>query len=187
MKNNKGLSQVAVVLLVVAIIIIGSIAYFAGKNSNTTPLYTPVSDNSQPTPVTPPTDKPVGDLSATFPDIYSEGYYHSQDWKLTTAAGQFSCTEASGATPGEEKVVKKTINNNLYCIHSSTGAAAGTAYTEYKYESVRFGKLISISFTFGEVNCSNYDEPRQTACVNAETKINNSLDSIIDQTFATIK
>jgi hypothetical protein len=164
------MSKQQLIFVLLVILFVGSLSYWAGVQKTNKQEKDINSEN----------------LSAQFPDLYSEGYYHSQDWGLTAESKPFSCVEKSG-TLGEEKVNKRTINSNIYCIYSASSGAAGTTYTDYKYVSERYGKLITVGFSLGEVNCSNYDEPRQSICSSEEIKLNNNLDSIVDTVFANIK
>jgi hypothetical protein len=164
------MSKQQVIFVILVILFVGSLSYWAGVQKTSRQ-----GTNAHPE-----------NLSAQFPTIYSEGYYHSQDWKLTAESKPFSCVEKDG-TPGEEKVNKRIINGNTYCVYSASSGAAGTTYTDYKYVSEQYGALVTISFSLGEVNCSNYDEPRQSTCSNEEMKLNGTLDSTVDTVFANIK
>jgi hypothetical protein len=171
------------IFILLAIILVSGVLYWAGTHKQDTEQSTTNTDTSS-------TPAKSDNFSAQFPDIRSEGYYYVQDWKLTSEDKPFSCIEAQQTTPrepGEEQVVQKTINNNIYCIHSSVEGAAGTSYTTYKYMSEKYGQLVAISFTLGEVNCGNYDEPKSSACLTEQVKMRNSLDSTIDQVFTNLK
>ena len=67
---------------------------------------------------------------------------------------------------------RKTIGGQLYCVTSVSDGAAGSTYITYTYSTEMSGKTVSITFTLQEVQCLNYDDPKQTECLSERTQFN---------------
>lgn len=182
MKQNRGFAAIWG-LIIVAVVLVGGIVYLNMKYS------ADESGSTTPPPagtLPPPTGSTIDDFSVQFPNVRSEGNYFTQDWKMKVESKSFSCVEQAATTPGDTGVYSVTTNNRNYCFYYvSGGGAAGTSYGEYKYVGERYGKLISISFTLGMINCGVYDNPRKSVCESEQKKLN--LESIIDQVFLSIQ
>jgi len=87
MKNNKGFAPIVIVLVIIAILVVGGIAYYVGKN-NSTPQniginnYPAVNQNSavnNPTPTSSATTMPTSLTSFNG----SKGMFSAQSYGLT--------------------------------------------------------------------------------------------------------
>lgn len=106
------------------------------------------------------------------PNVLLTKYIDGHEWppKVTVSDDAFSC-----ADPG----VTRTVDDRTYCVEATTGAAAGSTYTEYVYRTVRDGKLITLAFTLRYPQCMNYDVPQQTECLHEREAFD--LDGVVDR------
>lgn len=106
------------------------------------------------------------------PNILLTKYIAGHEWppKIAISNDAFSCPD-----PG----IMRAVDSRTYCVQSTTGAAAGSTYTEYVYSTVKNGKLVTLRFTLRYPQCMNYDVPEQTECKNEREAFD--LDGTIDR------
>jgi len=83
-----------------------------------------------------------------------------------------------------ECTVKTIVGGNEYCFSVEKEGSAGTEYNSFLYETPKNGKVISLSFTLGYINCSNYDEPEKTKCEKERNSLD--IDKIADHIISTV-
>lgn len=163
--HNKGFAPITVILIVVAILIVGGIAYYAGSMKD------PVHSNNQlPGGVIMPTTLPSPYISA------------QENWPpvITTSATTYSCTTASSEMG---TTVERTINNKTFCVTTRTEGAAGSSYSTYTYTAAATNTSTkTTTFTLRYSNCGNYyDLPEYPLCQNAQGSF--ELDVIVASFF----
>ena len=114
-------------------------------------------------------------------------YYDAEGWppKISVSNDKFSCAETPAESSLPNRVAQKNINQKTYCVSAESEGAAGSTYTSYIYSTIKNGKLISASFTIQAVQCLNYDEPEQSACVKERETFD--LDAVADKIVASVK
>jgi hypothetical protein len=164
--HNKGFAPFTVILTIVAILIVGGIAYYAGTMKNTVQL--PADTNEQTTP-----------LSTTLPSPYISA---QENWPpvIITAATTYSCT---AATNEMGSTVERLINNKTFCITTLTEGAAGSSYSTYTYTSANTNTSVkTTTFTLRYQNCGNYAALSEyPLCQNAQASF--ALDAIVASQF----
>lgn len=103
-----------------------------------------------------------------YPEKLSTVYITAQTWPpiVTATAGNFSCAKtATNNNPSFPQVVEKNIGGQDFCIKTIAEGAAGSVYTTYDYLVQNDGKVVDVNFTLQAVQCLNYDNPRQAACL----------------------
>ncbi|KKS71726.1 MAG: hypothetical protein UV43_C0029G0008 [Parcubacteria group bacterium GW2011_GWF2_42_7] len=85
---------------------------------------------------------------------------------------------------GERERVK--INNAIYCVTSTSGAAAGTKYVNYTYLTIKNSKFITLTFVLSYPNCSNFGEDNKLKKCEAEQKAFDP-NKLADQILSTFK
>jgi hypothetical protein len=113
-------------------------------------------------------------VSYVYPEKLPTTYITAQVWPpiVTIERGALSCATEP-----------RIVDGRVYCAREVHEGAAGSTYTEYLYTSSRDteNKLVSVKFTLRFVQCLNYDEPKQSACLQERSAFNpNTLaDSIL--------
>jgi hypothetical protein len=122
-----------------------------------------------------------------YPEKLSTTYMSAQDWPPQVAIGNgpFKCTEAGTETDRAGKTEKTTINGRVYCVTAVTGAAAGSTYTEYAYETMKGDKLVILTFSIKSPQCANYDEPKRAECEAERASFN--IDELVDKIVGTLE
>ncbi|MFA5128216.1 MAG: hypothetical protein WC457_04440 [Patescibacteria group bacterium] len=127
-----------------------------------------------------------------YPEKFSTTYMHppyfdTESWppKISVSDKQFSCAETPAESSLPNRVAQKNINQSTYCISAESEGAAGSTYTKYIYTTIKNGKLVSASFTVQAVQCLNYDEPEQSACV--EERETFDLDAVAEKIVESVK
>lgn len=103
-------------------------------------------------------------------------YINFIDWppQATTSNDIYSCAKTSTTT-------EITINNNKYCRSVISEGAAGSIYNTYTYNFAKENNTVSLTFSTRQPQCMNYDNPKQTECLD---EINNfNVDKIVDEVF----
>jgi len=100
-------------------------------------------------------------------------YINFFDWppQITTSIDIYSCTKTSTTT-------EITINNNKYCRSVISEGAAGSIYNTYTYNFAKENNTVSLTFSTRQPQCMNYDNPKQTECLDEMKKVD--VDSIVD-------
>jgi hypothetical protein len=126
-------------------------------------------------------------VSFQYPKDFGTVYEHPVDWPPIVAVsdGAWSCAPTPAENSFSERISEKIINNRVYCIEAKSEGAAGSIYTEYKYAGEISGKLIVTSFMVRAVQCTNYDEPKQSECVRERETFD--LDAAIGRIMDTVK
>jgi hypothetical protein len=129
---------------------------------------------------------PRQNISYRYPEL-STKFIHAQEWPPTVsiAAGKFNCSIATNTSASLPMTTKKMIGGQEYCITILSDAAAGTVYNTYNYLTELNGKLVTLKFILGEVQCLNYDNPQQAACLKERKAFN--PDSLISQIIPTLE
>jgi hypothetical protein len=115
-------------------------------------------------------------------------FIRGQSWPpiVTVVAGEFSCKGTSAGTSSMEvTAVERKIGTQDYCVKQSVDAAAGSAYYNYEYSTLKDGKLATIEFILQEPQCANYDDPQQTACSKERQEFN--PDSLVTPIIDSLK
>ncbi|PIR89466.1 MAG: hypothetical protein COU07_01020 [Candidatus Harrisonbacteria bacterium CG10_big_fil_rev_8_21_14_0_10_40_38] len=121
--------------------------------------------------------KREGMVEFQYPDSLETTYIGAHEWppQITIEAQQKACT---GST--------RKMNGKTYCINSEVGAAAGSTYITYTYETARGGNTVRAVFTLRYPQCGNYAEgPEQKKCEDEQNSFN--LDALIDGIIRTVR
>lgn len=116
-----------------------------------------------------------------YPTELTTQYIHTVDWppQLQIIEGPFTCTNAGNIINRAGKTENRTINNHTYCVTEVQEGAAGSVYTQYAYLFQKDGQILGMTFTTRQVQCYNYDDPQQTACLQEQNSF--SMDPIADE------
>lgn len=125
-------------------------------------------------------------ITFQYPKQLLTKYIDAFTWPPTVKimTGVFSCLQAPLNSVSQEKITQRTVDSRTYCVEEKSGGAAGSTYTDYVYTGVKFGQLITVSFTLRYPQCLNYDDPQKTECLNERTAFD--LDSLVDRIVASI-
>jgi hypothetical protein len=127
-------------------------------------------------------------LEFRYPEKISTGYVNPLQWppKAAVAAGPLRCDSVpAGTSSPETKAVSKKINGADYCLKTSVGAAAGSTYTDYAYQTMRAERLLSLSFTLQTPRCENYPEPQKASCQKEQADFD--ADTLADGILKSVK
>lgn len=100
--------------------------------------------------------------------------------RVSLAQGTFACEASTGSTR-----TLSTIAGHQYCVERLSEGAAGSTYTTYTYSFPRDAGVVSLVFTIRAVQCLNYDEPQQAACLAAQAAF--SADGLADSIAQTVR
>ncbi|MCC6198800.1 hypothetical protein IT401_01120 [Candidatus Nomurabacteria bacterium] len=131
-------------LIIILLVGIALLAIRGTREQQTTPP-------SPAVPTTEPSPLPV------FPQTLSTTYIHPVEWppSVQFIAQPFSCE----TTP-------RAIGGRMYCVSESGEGAAGSTYTTYTYTTAEDAMTTRVyTFTLRSVQCYNYDDPEQSACL----------------------
>ena len=78
-----------------------------------------------------------------------------------------------------------TINNNKYCRSIISEGAAGSVYNTYTYDFIKKDNTVSLTFSTRQPQCMNYDNPKQTECLDEVKSID--IDNVVDEYVKSIK
>ncbi len=106
--------------------------------------------------------------------IYDENEYPSN---LKVVDNKIDCEETQPESSFSSGIDKRVIGDRTYCIERSSEGAAGSVYTTYNYSTIYDGNLLSLGFVARYVQCSNYDDPQKTECI--EERETFSLDELV--------
>ena len=77
------------------------------------------------------------------------------------------------------KTKKNLVDDREYCVTRSSEGAAGSTYRAYEY-AFQFGtSTYRIAFTLRFPQCTNYDEPQQSACKAEQSSYD--IDGLVDR------
>ena len=121
-----------------------------------------------------------------YPEKLPTNFMSVTEWppKITISEESLFCPEAP---PGNDLTgpIRGIINNHIYCVGATVGAAAGSTYAEYTYATEKNGKLITLNFTLQSPQCDNYEDPQKTQCQDERSTFD--LDGTIDQIIQSVK
>lgn len=159
MKTNKGFAPIAIVLIIIAVLAVGGIAYYAGKSPIPAPQNTPATTT----------------VSMTLPIPYISA---QSGWPpvIKNSEAAYSCVTGSY---GPIQILEGPINGKKYCIKIIEDGAAGSIYHTYTYTTANGNSTTKETvFTLRYVQCGNYSEPQQTECKKAQ--LNFFLNAFVD-------
>ncbi len=163
MKYNKGFGSLAVLLIIIAILAVGGIAYYSGKNS----VPKIEQNNNQP------------QLSTTLPQ-----YVGAQSgWPpvIQNSLTPYSChTQAQTGDGPNGSTVEVKVGSSIYCRTIMSEGAAGSRYAEYTYVKANGSGTKTTNFTLRLPNCDNWDDPEKTQCKTNQNIFFANLDALID-------
>lgn len=130
---------------------------------------------------------PASGIRFEYPEKIAATYITPVDWPPQPRIDDkaFSCVEAGTSSAPAGRTQKRTINGRDYCITEESEGAAGSVYTRYTYSLPFNEKTAILSFSLRSVQCANYDEPAQGACLVERSKFN--ADSLIDPIAQSLK
>lgn len=126
-------------------------------------------------------------LAFKYPEQLTTEFTRAENWppKVTVTTGTFSCLETLGTASLPSRTIKRLVDNRSYCVEALSEGAAGSVYTDYLYTTEKDNQLINVNFTLRAVQCSNYDDPQQTACEQERETFD--LDAVIDRVVQSVK
>ena len=86
-------------------------------------------------------------------------------------------TRPFACAPDGEATELRRIEDSLYCVHIASEGAAGSVYHTFTYDTPAGSATDSTTFTLRYVQCTNYDEPKQSACMEEQDTF--SPDSLV--------
>ena len=128
------------------------------------------------------------EISFKYPEKLDTNYINTVDWppifKIEDKA--YSCLENdNNSTLEGGKTSKEIIGGKEFCINRQDEGAAGSVYSNYIYTFLYQNKTITATFSLRAPQCMNYDEPKQSECINEENSFN--ISSLILNIISTIK
>ncbi|MDD5696375.1 MAG: hypothetical protein PHO90_00125 [Candidatus Pacebacteria bacterium] len=122
-----------------------------------------------------------------YPENLPAQYISTAEWppKITFTEGPLVCQETPLESSFPLRIMRKTINDSIYCIQAMSEGAAGSTYTDYTYSTLKDEKIISANFVLRYPQCLNYDDPNKSNCQSERETFD--LDSIIDRVFKSVK
>ncbi|MDX9893166.1 MAG: hypothetical protein RB292_02010 [Patescibacteria group bacterium] len=131
----------------------------------------------------------VQKISFSYPKKLTAQYISTVDWPpvvtLSDSVHQLICDETSPESSLPQRVMRRQVDDRIYCVEALSEGAAGSVYTQYSYSTIWDEKLATISFTLQFPQCYNYDEPAQTNCKKERESFD--LDGIVDRIIASLK
>ena len=167
---NKYLIVGCIVVVCAGVVVLG-VQYF--NRSVVVPVVT------TPVVVTPVPTTPV---STALPAQYVTSV---DAWppQVTPATGAYVCTVGGSTIAQGGNTTEKVINGHTYCVTVESEGAAGSTYATYTYESAQGAVRHKLMFVLRRVQCMNYDEPNQSACIKTQKEfdVDAVADSLISQ------
>lgn len=122
-----------------------------------------------------------------YPEKLPTNFMSAIEWppKITIIDESLSCPEMPSENDLPGQAIRGIINNHIYCVGATIGAAAGSTYADYIYATEKDNKMITLSFTLQSPQCANYEDPQKTQCQNERSTFD--LDGIIDQIIQSVK
>lgn len=150
--------------------------------SSTIPVITPTSTASSVT--TTPGWKIVTDIrqgiAYAYPEKLGTKYIRPQSWPPALAVEQTSTSKACTTTV-------RMVEDRSYCVHETSEGAAGSLYTTYVYTNIPPAgvKAVTLQFTLQFVQCLNYSNPEQSACLKERSAFKS--DQLADSILQTVR
>jgi hypothetical protein len=104
---------------------------------------------------------------------------------VSSAIGSFSCVETPGTASLPSRVIKRMVDQRVYCVEAMSEGAAGSVYTDYTYSTERDGRIVKVNFTLRYPQCDNYDDPEKSDCRREREAFD--LDATIDRIAASVR
>jgi hypothetical protein len=122
-----------------------------------------------------------------YPENLSANYIRTQSWppSVTVSKGDFYCNKGGSAITGEGSTTRKTIGSSVYCITEVSEGAAGTVYETFSYKTLYMDRLVTFNFTFGYVQCGNYEQAKMSECEQERKTFD--VGGLVNQIFSTFK
>ncbi|NUM25052.1 MAG: hypothetical protein HUU49_00335 [Candidatus Buchananbacteria bacterium] len=92
---------------------------------------------------------------------------------------ELNCQETAPEKSLSARIIRRQVDDRVYCVHAASEGAAGSVYTKYAYSTVWHERLVTVSFVLRYPQCTNYDEPAQTECQNERESFD--LDAVVDR------
>lgn len=129
-----------------------------------------------------------GVIEFSYPEKLTAEYIDTHEWppKVMMATGVFSCAETPAESSLSEFVVRRVVDDRVYCVRVVNEAAAGSVYSTYTYSTAREGDIISLNFVLRYPQCFNYADERQIHECQSEREAFD-LDGVIDRIAETVK
>lgn len=110
----------------------------------------------------------IEQVDAVTPFVLDTTYIAGTDWPpvIQKLEEEYKCTPAGDEYMRAGKTEKVLIDGKEYCETKVTEGAAGSQYTQYAYlTEAPDGTALAATFSLRFVQCMNYDEPNQSACL----------------------
>ena len=126
------------------------------------------------------TDSATG-ITFQYPEKLATEYIHATAWppKISMIQTPFACAETGTEVGQAGKTENRVVAGHPYCVTKASEGAAGSVYTTYTYTVPKNGKTVAFSFSLQAVQCTNYDEPKKTACENERSTFD--IDALVDR------
>jgi hypothetical protein len=111
-------------------------------------------------------------VDSAIPFVLDTIYISGADWPpvVQKRAEEYKCTPTGDEYMQAGKTEKIFVDGKEYCQTKVTEGAAGSQYTQYTYlTEAPDGTALAATFSLRFVQCMNYDEPNQSACVKEQT------------------
>lgn len=107
-------------------------------------------------------------LSVPDVPVLTTAYITPVEWPPVSEVKQvpYVCTETEVRGDAMEETTKRVINGREWCRATTAEGAAGSTYVSYRYTSAEGTAVREVAFVLREVQCGNYDEPKQSECLN---------------------
>ncbi len=178
-----------ILIWIIILILAGIFVYFTkykNKNINNIKTYTNIIINNYNQLTWIATSS--NGYSFEYPEKLGTTYINTVDWPpvFNIENKSYTCIE-SGVSENDiqGKVNKEIINGKEFCITRKSEGAAGSVYTNYTYTFAIDNQTGIFTFTTRQPQCMNYDDPKQTECINEEN--NFEISNIIDIITSKIK
>lgn len=149
------MKKINITLIIVLLLVVASALIFFNKKESI---------------VTPPVTQNITEIFSTSTYKYTNFF----DWppQIETLDKEYSCVITSTTT-------EVSVDNNKYCKSMVVEGAAGSVYTTYVYSFARENKTVSLTFNTRQPQCMNYDNPKQTECLNEMKNVD--VDKVVDK------
>ncbi len=118
---------------------------------------------------------------------FDTDYVSPVDWPPLVRALEgesYSCTPAGNEIDRAGKTESIEMGGEEYCVTTVSEGAAGSIYKQYAYIKDVRGIPVAATFSFRFVQCVNYDEPNQSACLAEQESFN--ISSTMHEFFSRI-
>ena len=132
----------------------------------------------------PMSDVDCGTVSTALPAQYV-GTTAPWPPEVTVATGAYSCNTTKPTGEVATTISEKSIHGHTYCVTTESEGAAGSTYTTYTYESALGAVRHKVNFVLRRVQCMNYDEPVQSACI--QTQRDFDVDAVADALISQVQ